>query len=173
MRRSNKTVVAASILAVMVAAIVVMRSFVFEILIVKGESMRMTIRPGDRIVLNKLAYRSREPERGDIVAFRIDPNRILIKRVVGIPGDLIEVRRGVLYRNKEKIVDEPYVTSHPNGHRQRSRGPRIVQHHHLFVMGDNRATSVDSADFGPITYQEVIGKASFIYFPPGRIRRFP
>jgi len=173
MRRSNKIVVVASVLAVMVAAIVVMRSFVFEILIVNGESMSTTIRLGDRIVLNNLAYRSREPERGDIVAFRIEPNRVLIKRVVGIPGDLIEVRSGVLYRNEEKIADEPYVTSHPNDHRQQSHGPRIVQHHHLFVMGDNRAMSIDSKDFGPITYEEVIGKASFICFPPGRIRRFP
>ncbi len=173
MRRSNKTVVVASVLAVMLAAIVVMRSFVFEILIVNGESMSMTIRPGDRIVLNNLAYRSREPERGDIIAFRIEPNRILIKRVVGIPGDLIEVRRGVLYRDEEKVADEPYVTFHPNGHRQRSHGPRLVQHHHLFVMGDNRAMSIDSKDFGPITYEEVIGKAIFIYYPPGRIEKFP
>ena len=166
-------IITASVLAVIVAAIVVMRSFVFEIVIIKGQSMKNTIRPGDHVVLNKQAYRSREPKRGDLVAFKLEPYRVLIKRVIGIPGDIIEVKNGVPYRNGEEIVNEPYVTFHPVDQKRNSCRPRTVQHRHLFVMGDNRATSVDSKDFGPITYEEVIGKVSFIYYPPRRIARFP
>jgi signal peptidase I len=166
-------IITASVLAVIVAAIVVIRTFVFEILIVKGQSMKNTIKPGDHVVLNKQAYRSREPKRGELVAFKLDPHRILIKRVIGIPGDLIEVKNGVPYRNGERMADEPYVIFHSADQKRNSHRPCTVQHRHLFVMGDNRAMSVDSKDYGPITYEEVIGKVSFIYYPPRRMRRFP
>jgi signal peptidase I len=174
MRVSKRTVaVAASILAVMVAFVVVTRTFVYDLLVVKGNSMNETFRHNDRIVVNKLAYRSRKPEIGDIIAFNAYPNRIFVKRVVGVPGDLIEVKNGMLYRNGQKVVDEPYVTFHTVGRKRRSRKPRTIQHNHLFVMGDNRAVSVDSRDFGPITYESVIGEAIFIYYPPSRMGRIP
>jgi signal peptidase I len=99
----------------------------------------------------------------------MDWERIIVKRIVGLPGDLIEVRDGLLYRDGELVSHEPYVTFYPRDLRRRSHRPIIVKEGQLFVMGDNRVLSVDSKDFGPIPYKDVIGKAIFIYYPFGRI----
>ena len=172
MLRSRKIIIITAILtALVIAAIVVLRSFVFDLLIVKGHSMSPTIRHKDRILVNRLAYRFGEPEIGDIIAFRAEDGRVFVKRVVGLPGDFIEVKKGLLYRNSEEVKHEAYVEFHPLSPGRRSYRPRIVQAEHLFVMGDNRVLSVDSKDFGPITYRDVIGKAILIYFPPGRVSK--
>ena len=161
----------ASVAAAMMIAIVAIRLLVFDLLVISGHSMSPTIRHGDRVLVNRLAYRHDEPDRGDIVAFRVDGERVFVKRVVGLPGDLIEVRRGILYRNGEKIANEPYVKFQPRSPKRRSYKPRTLQNGRLFVMGDNRSLSVDSKDFGPIPHRDIIGKAVLIYFPPGRIKR--
>ena len=173
MKSRNKRIVitATSVIAVLIVAVVTVRFVFFELLVVNGYSMTPTIRHRDRILVNRRAYLHREPERGEIIAFNSEDGRILIKRIVGLPGDLIEVRAGVLYRDGEAVLNEPYVEIHPGSRERRSHRPRKVKDRHLFVMGDNRALSVDSKDFGAISYEDVIGKAVFICFPPGRIGR--
>ena len=168
-RRAIIAVAAAA--TVMMIAIVAVRLLIFDLLVVSGHSMSPTIRHGDRVLVSKLAYRHSKPDRGDIVAFKVEDGRIFVKRVVGLPGDLIEVRNGVLYRDGRKVTDEPYVRFRSRSSRRRSYKPRTLQNGRLFVMGDNRDSSVDSKDFGPIPYRNVIGKAIFIYFPPRRIKR--
>jgi len=158
-----------SVIAVLIVAITIVRFLFFELLAISGHSMSPTLRNGDRVLVYKWAYRSRKPDRGDIIAFSMDWERIIVKRIVGLPGDLIEVRNGLLYRDGELISNEPYVTFYPRDLRRRSYRPRIVKEGQLFVMGDNRVLSVDSKDFGPILYKDVIGKAVFIYFPFKRI----
>ncbi|MFC1716721.1 signal peptidase I [Candidatus Poribacteria bacterium] len=170
--KSKKAVIVAAIVAaVMMVAIVAVRLLIFDLLVINGHSMSPTIRHGDRVLVNRLAYRYDKPERGDIVAFKVDSGRIFVKRVVGLPGDIIEVRQGVLYRNGKKVVNEPYVRFRPRSLRRRSYKPGTLQNGLLFVMGDNRASSVDSKDFGPIPYRNVIGKAILIYFPPRRMKQ--
>lgn len=171
LRRARIAAVVMLAVAIMMVAIVAVRFLAFELLNVDGHSMSPNIRHGDRVLVNKLAYRNKLPDRGDIIAFNVEGGRIFIKRVVGLPGDLIEVRNGILYRDGKKIADEPYVKFHLKGRRRRSYRPRTIQSGRLFVMGDNRGASVDSKDFGPIPDKSVIGKAILIYFPFRRIKR--
>jgi signal peptidase I len=127
----------------------------------------------DRVMANKFIYRFSEPERGQIVVFRSveDEDTLLIKRVVGIAGDKIQLRSGTLYVNGEP-QDEPYVHAHPC-HRHMPRtcafGPVTVPQGHIFVMGDNRAVSHDSRFFGAVPADNVEGEAFWRYWPPGRI----
>jgi signal peptidase I len=127
---------------------------------------------------NKFIYRFSEPERGQIVVFRSveDEDTLLIKRVVGIAGDKIQLRGGTLYVNGEP-QDEPNVHTHPCHrhpcHRHMPRtcafGPVTVPRGHIFVMGDNRAVSYDSRFFGTVPEDNVEGEAFWRYWPPGRI----
>ena len=146
------------------AAIVIVRAFIFEFLIISGDSMNPTLAHGDRILVSKLAYRSRGPEKGDIVAFKMGL-RTIVKRVVSVPGDVVEVRNDQLYCNGRAFASAP--GSH-NPHR-RPYGPIEVRNRHVFVVGDNMVLSVDSRDFGTIPYRDIIGKAVFRYFPPKRM----
>lgn len=164
-------VVAGSGIAVLMAATIVLRSFIFEPMIVAGHSMSPTIMQKDRILVNKLAYRSRGPNRGDIIAFRMGWQRF-VKRIVGLPGDVIAVKNGLLYRDGEAVLpEEPHGTTYPRRLSRRSYGPRAVRDRCVFVMGDNLGLSRDSRDFGTIPYQDITGKVVFIYFPPKRMRK--
>jgi len=127
----------------------------------------------DRVMANKFIYRFTEPERGQIVVFRSveDDETLLIKRVVGIPGDRIQIRGGTLYVNGEP-QDEPYV--HANRcirymPKTCAFGPVKVPSGHLFLMGDNRAVSHDSRFFGAVPEENVEAEAFFRYWPLGRI----
>ena len=141
-------------------------------------SMEPTLRgcPGctnDRLLINKLAYDVKGPERGDIVLFR-DPEggrEALLKRVVGLPGDRITVHQGTLYLNGEP-QREPYVVNRAcirSMPKTCSFGPVTVPKRHLFVMGDNRTRSYDSRFFGPVPEDNLIGEALFRFWPPGRM----
>ena len=136
---------------------------------VGSESMVPTLMVWDRVLINKLAYDFAEPKRGDIVLFESpeggeDP---LIKRVVGLPGDTIEVRAGTLYLNG-KPQREPYVNNHFRN-MQSPYGPTEVPEGHYFMMGDNRGNSADSRFFGPVPEENLIGEALFRFWPPGRV----
>ena len=135
---------------------------------VGSESMVPTLEVWDRVLINKLAYDLNEPERGDIVLFRSpeggeDP---LMKRVVGLPGDTIEVRHDRLYVSG-KLQREPYVNDEYR-ELQAPYGPQQVPPDHVFVMGDNRGDSQDSRVFGAVLQENLIGEALFRFWPPGR-----
>ena len=127
----------------------------------------------DRVMANKFIYRFTDPERGQIVVFRSveDGETLLIKRVVGVPGDKIRLRDGILFVNGEP-QEEPYVHANPC-HRYVPKtcafGPVTVPMGHLFLMGDNRAVSHDSRFFGAVPVENVEGEAFLRYWPPGRI----
>jgi signal peptidase I len=136
---------------------------------VGSESMVPTLMVWDRILINKLAYDFAEPQRGDIVLFESpeggkDP---LIKRVVGVPGDTIEVRAGALYVNG-RLQREPYV-NYDLRNLQSPYGPTEVPEGHYFMMGDNRGNSADSRFFGPVPQRNLIGEALFRFWPPARM----
>jgi signal peptidase I len=127
----------------------------------------------DRVMANKFIYRFTEPERGQIVVFRSveDDDTLLIKRVIGIPGDRIQLRGGTLYVNG-KPQQEPYVHANPCRRylpKTCAFGPVAVPRGHLFLMGDNRAVSHDSRFFGAVPEENVEGEAFLRYWPPGRI----
>ncbi len=144
------------------------RPFVVEAFYIPSESMVPTLEVGDRILANKFIYRFEEPERGDVVVFRSveGGNEDLIKRVVGVPGDDISVRDGIVLVNGEAQT-EPYVNQEiPDTN---TYGPLTVPEGHVFCMGDNRANSRDSRFFGPVPYENIQGEAFVIFWPPARL----
>ena len=120
------------------------------------------------VLVNKFIYRFTEPERGDIIVFQSvdNPDEDLIKRVVGLPGDTIAVRRGKLVLNGEP-QKEPFTNKNlPD----RSFYAKItVPKGHVFVMGDNRGNSADSRVFGPLPKKNIEGEAFLRFWPPHRI----
>ncbi len=129
----------------------------------------------DRLLINKLAYDLGDPKRGDIALFedqqpRVPPEDPLIKRVVGLPGETLEIRGGKVFVDGDPL-NEPYVENDPcaPGYpRTCSFGPVTVPEGHYFMMGDNRTHSVDSRFFGPIPRDEVIGEALVRFWPVNR-----
>ena len=130
--------------------------------LVEGSSMRPTLENHQRLIVNKLAYRSDLPERGDIVVFHfpIDPDQDFIKRVIGLPGDDVEIDNGEVRVNGEVLI-EPYIASAPG-----YVGAWHVPENQIFVLGDNRNNSSDSHAWGAVPIENFIGKAFLIYWPP-------
>jgi signal peptidase I len=128
---------------------------------VEGSSMEPSLHDGQMVVVNRLAYRWSGPSRGDIVVFYfpLDPSRRFIKRVIGLPGDSVEAREGLVYVNG-MALDEPYLAAPP-----RYAGTWQVEPDTLFVLGDNRNNSDDSQNWGPLPMDKVIGKAVLVYWP--------
>ena len=130
---------------------------------VDGFSMRPTLQDGQYVLVNRLAYRFGETQRGDIVVFHspVAATQLdLIKRIVGLPGETINIRNGVVSVNGVTLT-EPYIADAP-----RYNGEWVVPEGHLFVLGDNRNDSSDSHSWGLLPTANVIGKAILIYWPP-------
>ena len=130
--------------------------------IVEGYSMRPTLEDKSYIVVNKMAYRSKLPQHGDIVVFHfpIDPEQDFIKRVIGLPGDEVDIRDGQVKVNGH-VLSEAYIASAPQ-----YAGNWHVPEEHIFVLGDNRNNSSDSHSWGAVPLENIIGKANFVYWPP-------
>lgn len=133
---------------------------------VDGMSMEPRVHPGEFVVINTLAYRFRPVRRGDVVAFRHDaPNpETYIKRVIGLPGERIEIRDGIVSVNGRTIA-EPYVRFRD----RRSAPPVVVPPHAYYVLGDNRTDSDDSRDWGVLAEHDVVGRAIASLWPPHRL----
>jgi signal peptidase I len=131
---------------------------------VDGSSMEPTLHSGEFVIVNKLSYKIGNPARGEIVVFHFprDPEQEYIKRVIGLPGDQVIVNQGKIFVN-DRLVDEPYIAADPT-----YEGTWIVPAGHLFVLGDNRNNSSDSHNWGTVPQEYVVGKAVFIYWPPGQ-----
>jgi signal peptidase I len=129
---------------------------------IEGQSMEPNLHDGEYVLIDKISYLLHPPERGDVVVF-VPPNndRDYIKRVIGLPGDSVEVRGGRVYVNGV-LLDEPYLTNFSGG----DVPPRVVEEGRYFVMGDNRNNSSDSRSFGAITPQSIVGRAWVVYWPP-------
>ena len=132
---------------------------------VEGSSMEPNLYSGQYLVVNKLQYVLRPSERGDIIVFRAprSPDKNYVKRIIGLPGEKVELRQGQVYIN-DKLLYEPYIDAR-FGY---SWGPAVVGKDELFVLGDNRNNSSDSHSWGMLPVQNVIGKAWFCYWPPRR-----
>lgn len=128
---------------------------------VDGFSMNPTLKDGEFVLVNRLAYRLGEPERGDIVVFHYppDPSQDLIKRVIGLPGDEIQIEDGQVWVNGTPVA-EPYIAASPL-----YRGSWRIPAGNLFVLGDNRNDSSDSHSWGMLPQENVIGKAVLVYWP--------
>src|SRR5436309_759135 len=169
------------------------KTFVVQAFYIPSESMEPTLNVGDRVLVNKVVYHLHPPRRGDVIVFA-DPNpavqphrnplsafwhwlteglgvstspeKDFIKRVIGLPGDLVECKGGAVLINGTPL-NEPYITVKDD----RPCGPYKVPTEKLFVMGDNRLNSRDSRyGLGFIPYDKVIGRAFVIIWPPSHVR---
>jgi signal peptidase I len=142
---------------------VLVRTFLVENYRVVGQSMTPTLENDQFLVVNKLNYRFQEPQRGDIIVFRDPRNdgRKLIKRVMGLPGEVIEIRQGRILIN-EQLLDEPYIQI-PGRY---SQPPTPIPEGQYFVLGDNRNNSSDSHNWGTLSSDTIVGKAWLSYWPP-------
>lgn len=162
LRETLETVVVALLIAL------VIRSFLVQLYVVDGESMYPTLHHGDRLLVNKIVYRLGDPKPGEIVVVEdpANPRRQLIKRVVAIGGETIEIRNRVLFVDG-KPLEEDY-TNPVSVHFHDVR-PFTVPEGYIYVMGDNRGGSLDSRVLGPIQVDKVEGKAFFLFWPPDRM----
>lgn len=137
-------------------------NFVSARIRVDGSSMEPTFHDGDYVIVNRLAYRTGDIERGDVVVFPypLDEEVDYIKRVIGIPGDRVAIYGGVVYVNGERI-NEPYLFEVPYG----DLAEQLVPEGYVFVMGDNRNNSEDSRRWGLLDIEKIIGMAVFRYWP--------
>lgn len=157
------------VFALMIAALVVV--FIVQPVKVEGTSMLPRLHDGERIFVNKLIYYDEyrwapKIERGDIVVFWYpkDPSKSYIKRVIGLPGETVEVREGTVFINGA-VLEEKYLDPSENSS-SASQGPLQVNLNYYFVMGDNRDNSSDSRSWGLVPKKYIYGKALLRYWPP-------
>lgn len=179
------------------------RTFVAEARFIPSGSMEPTLQIHDRLIIDKVTYRFRSPERGDIVVF--NPTQSLkkakfqeafIKRVIGVPGDRVEIKDGVVWINNRPI-EEDYTataeTSSPNSESCRNNfvtseveskaieppvpiflsEPQTIPANHYLVLGDNRGNSYDGRCWGLVSHDDLVGRAIFRFLPFNRIGTIP
>jgi len=156
------------------AIVLPIRFFLFQPFIVKGQSMEPNFENGDYLIIDEITYRFREPKRGEVIVFKFPKNerQRFIKRIVGLPGETIEISQGKIkienekgsfYLDESKYLSENYTV----GEFKISLGKD-----EYFVLGDNRFHSLDSRAFGPIHKRQIIGRVILRLWPPNSIKAF-
>ncbi|HLD41150.1 MAG TPA: signal peptidase I [Candidatus Omnitrophota bacterium] len=176
-----------SIVVALILALVI-RHFVIQAFKIPTGSMRMTLIEGDRIMVNKFIYGAkipfsdirlpglRQPKRGDVVVFVYpeDPKKDFIKRLIGLPGETVEIKKGNIYINGElcqdPVVYNRYYYNRPETNYGSEGEPVNVPQDSYYVLGDNSASSRDSRYWGFVPKKNMLGNAILIYWPPHRIR---
>jgi signal peptidase I len=174
-----------SILVAFLLAMVI-RTFIVQAFKIPTGSMRMTLIEGDLILVNKFIYGAKvpftdvrlpkfsQPKRGDVVVFIYpeDKKKDFIKRLIGLPGDIVEIKNGTIYINGQPQLD-PLLNQryyYNRGDFGQEGQPVVVPQDSFFVLGDNSASSKDSRYWGFVPGKNILGKAMVIYWPPQRIR---
>jgi signal peptidase I len=164
----------AIIAAALVVALVI-KTFLFQAFYIPSESMEPTLKPHDRVLVNKLSYKLHPIHRGDIVVFKRPPGEAadptikdLIKRVIGLPGETIEERAGEVFINGQQLK-EPYL---PPGTVTTTLPLQTIAPNQYFVMGDNRSNSKDSRFIGAIPKSLIVGRAFVRVWPLSKVRLF-
>ena len=164
------------VVVVAISAAMLIRVFLFQQYYIDGPSMQTTLMPEDRVLVNKMSYKLHDIHRGDVIVFDRVTNEVqhddLIKRVLGLPGETLEIRSCIVYINGVQ-VDEPYLNPEQTSQVEPSArcgshtdmAPIVVPEEKVFVMGDNRVQSFDSRDFGPIDSDKVRGRAFVVIWP--------
>ncbi len=150
------------------------RYFLFKPFYVQGQSMQPTYFQNEYLIVDELTYDFRAPERGEVIVFHppVDPSQFYIKRVIGLPGERIEVHDGkiIIYNKKHPqgiVLTEPYEAQSTSGNRTWT-----LNSNQYFMMGDNRGESYDSRSFGPVKRSAIVGRVIFRGWPMSRITTF-
>ena len=154
------------LLAIAIAIFIVI--FVVQPVKVEGTSMQPQLADQDRIFVNRFIYRFKEIDRGEVVVFWYpkDQTKSFIKRIIGVPGDSVEIRRGAVFINGE-LIDEPYLK--PEFRDSQSYNNVVVPDGKYFVLGDHRNSSNDSRSWGFVDESLIYGKAIFSYWPVSHV----
>ncbi|HOW42919.1 MAG TPA: signal peptidase I [Candidatus Omnitrophota bacterium] len=184
----RKSVIMEWIESILIAFVLAMfiRTFFIQAFKIPTGSMRPTLIEGDAILVNKFLYGAkvpftslrlpavRQPKRGDVVVFifPLEPKKDFIKRLIGLPGDTVEIKNGTVYVNDEPLIEEGFSKRYYYNQAEfKEPGKKItVPPDSYFVLGDNSASSQDSRYWGFVPHANMLGKALVIYWPPQRIR---
>ncbi len=161
------------------AVFVLLMVFVAQPVVVEGTSMLPQLHDGERLIVNKLIYYKipgvtwGNLQRGDVVVFWYpnDPDKSYVKRVIGLPGETIEIRNGIVYVDGEQMKEEYLATDFHQ--RMDNHAPKKVDEHHYYVMGDNRDNSSDSRIWGVVPEKYIYGKVFFRYWIPSKFGSIP
>lgn len=156
----------AIISAVLIA--IVVRGFLYATYEVQGSSMYPTLNGEELLIVNQWIYKVDEPEYGDIVVFHTyegNKKKDFIKRVIGLPGDRIRIKKGAVYRNGN-MLEEPYISEAISGDVTTITVPEGM----VYVLGDNRNNSKDSRQIGPVQMEDVVGRAEVVLWPFDQIK---
>ncbi|MEM9007623.1 MAG: signal peptidase I [Cyanobacteria bacterium P01_F01_bin.86] len=171
-RGTNPVVEGLQTLGLSIVLALGIRTFVAEARYIPSGSMEPTLEINDRLVVEKVSYHFNPPERSDIVVFwppddlfqEGERRDAFIKRVVGLPGDTVEIADGTVFVNGESLIED-YIKEPPVS----DWGPETVPEGSYLVLGDNRNSSFDSRSWGFVSQEDIIGKAVVRFWPPGRV----
>lgn len=151
-----ETIVFAFIVAMLI------RTFVIEPFLINGPSMQPEFHTGERLYLNRAVYHLRQPRRFEVIVFRypLNPSKDYLKRVIGLPGERLAIKGGVVYINGQPLTED-----HPMVHQAYDFAEITIPPDSVFVMGDNRPNSEDSRSFGPVPLKNIKGKAFIRFWP--------
>jgi signal peptidase I len=176
----RRTIEWIAIVAIAVVFALLLRVFVVQTFFIPSGSMIPTLQVGDRIVVNKLAYRLHGVGRGDIIVFQAPPevakacqtnDKDLVKRVIGLPNETISDRGGTVYINNKPLA-EPWLPKNDPMTYTAAFAPVHIGPHSYFVMGDNRTDSCDSRFWGTVNRSLIIGKVDMRIWPISRVHFF-
>ena len=159
--RFLREVLETTIPAVMIALLI--NLFMAQATRVYGQSMEPNLHTNQRLIVEKISYHVHPPRRGDVVVLKLhdDQSELLIKRVIGLPGEVVEIKEGRVFINGAPL-EEPYLNQFTAG----QMAPMVVPPLHIFVLGDNRGFSYDSRSFGMVSFADIVGRAWLSYWPP-------
>ena len=157
------------VVLISLAIILPVRMFLIQPFYVEGASMEPSFYDKEYLIVNEITYRFNEPQRGEVIVFKYpkNPRQYYIKRIIGLPGETIEIRDGKVYINNE-ILGEEYIKLLSSDNRKTV----VLGGNEYFVLGDNRKNSSDSRLFGPLKEKYIIGKVWFRGWPLERISTF-
>jgi signal peptidase I len=166
--KKKKSIIREYIEAMVVAIVLalIIRTLVVQAFKIPSGSMLQTLQIGDHILVNKFIYTFTDPERGDIIVFKYpeDKTRDFIKRVIGLPGETIEVKNRVVYIDGKPIKENYAAYTATEFSSYNNLSPRLIPPDSYFMMGDNRDNSMDSRKWGFLKRDLIRGKAMILYF---------
>lgn len=146
----------------------VVHLFLAQATVVFGQSMEPNLHANQRLIVDKLSYKLHSPQRDDIVVVdRPDMDEMLVKRIIALPGETVEIRRGIVYVNGQAVPE-----LYPHDLSEYDMRPLRLEPLSYFVLGDNRGNSNDSRYFGPIKREEIIGRVWVRYWPLDKFTLF-
>ncbi len=174
MKRFAGLIEVVKVVAIVFLSAIIIRTFVFQPFVVEGSSMESNFHNGEYLFIEKVSYKLKSPERGDVVVFRYprDVRYNYIKRVVGLPGEQVEIKDGVVSIDG-KVLKEDYVATgaktYVDGKPELNYSITLTDHQY-FVLGDNRAHSSDSREWGPLDRRFIIGRSALVLYPQSSFR---